>query len=366
MPRNAANVRVGFTIPGSPLENFSVLVEEISSSLRRRGWRVKLGARGFLRPPAPRRTQPETLRIVWWRPGRRATFRWTAANGGASDPSELDLRLSRRGGQTVVSLEHRGGTRIRGEPASEQRLGWVAGEILGAEFVASSPAEMQRWRTDRSARRPSGPTGRAQYREPIFHRPNFAEILRRLSLGPRENLLEVGCGGGAFLKEALRSGCRASALDHSPDLLEVARAQNARAVRSGRLRLEFGDATRLPFPSSRFTTAVMTGVLCWLPDPDAVFGEIYRCLRPNGRVLVYDGTPRMYGTPAAGPKTPGGPRLYTDRGLGAFARRVGFTEIRVDRPDLRGFARDCGVASEWMYLFQPSFNHILEARKPAG
>jgi len=71
------------------------------------------------------------------------------------------------------------------------------------------------WITDRRARRPSGPKARVVYRDPLYHRPNLKAILNVLRLTPDDYLLEVGCGGGAFLADALKSGCKAAAVDHS-------------------------------------------------------------------------------------------------------------------------------------------------------
>ena len=44
-------------------------------------------------------------------------------------------------------------------------------------------------------------------------------------------------------------------------------------------------AAQLPFPDASYDTAVVTFVLCSVPDPDAALTEIARVLRPGGRLL---------------------------------------------------------------------------------
>ena len=108
--------------------------------------------------------------------------------------------------------------------------GWFAGQ-LGAPFLqATAPAAFGDWITDRRARRPAGAQARSVYRDPLFHYPNFRVILQELALSKDDYLLEVGCGGGALLKEALKSGCRAAAVDHSPDMVRLARANEQKAI----------------------------------------------------------------------------------------------------------------------------------------
>jgi hypothetical protein len=64
------------------------------------------------------------------------------------------------------------------------------------------------WLTDRRARRPSGPGARDAYRDALYHRPNVRVLLELLALTPADDLLEVGCGGGALLQDALGTDCR--------------------------------------------------------------------------------------------------------------------------------------------------------------
>src|ERR1700757_3374205 len=47
-------------------------------------------------------------------------------------------------------------------------------------------------------------------------------------------------------------------------------------------------ADRLPFPDATFDTAVVTYVLCSVPDQQAALSEIARVLKPDGRLLFLE------------------------------------------------------------------------------
>jgi ubiquinone/menaquinone biosynthesis C-methylase UbiE len=48
------------------------------------------------------------------------------------------------------------------------------------------------------------------------------------------------------------------------------------------------SAERLPFPDASFDTAVVTLVLCSVPNQDVALAEIARVLRPDGRLLFIE------------------------------------------------------------------------------
>ena len=96
-------------------------------------------------------------------------------------------------------------------------------------------------------------------------------------LGPEDYLLEVGCGGGAFLDDARRSGCKAAAIDHSSDMVGLARKVNHEAIQENRLEVHEGEADSLPYPGGLFTCAVMTGVFGFIPDPLKALSGIRQC-----------------------------------------------------------------------------------------
>ena len=243
--------------------------------------------------------------------------------------------------------------------------GWFGSEVAAPLLQRTGPSAVGDWLTDRLARRPSGASSRAVYRDPLYHYPNFLVILQELVLTADDYLLEVGCGGGALLKVALRSGCRAAAVDHSHEMVRLARAENAEAVAAGRLDVREARADSLPFPDGTFTCAAMTGVLGFLADPVAALAEIRRVLAPGGRIVVLGSDPELKGTPGAPEPMASRLRFYTEDELERLGRDAGFDDVLVIRRDLEPYAREAGVPEEHLWLFAGKDNgaRFLLARK---
>lgn len=106
---------------------------------------------------------------------------------------------------------------------------------------------------------------------------------RRLHLAPGDEVLDVACGPGRSAGHLIRAfGCRITGIDYS--LQSVAEARNALPG----ARLVAGDAEQLPFGARRFDAVVVECSLCLFPDKPVATGEIYRILKPGGRVGVTD------------------------------------------------------------------------------
>jgi SAM-dependent methyltransferase len=179
------------------------------------------------------------------------------------------------------------------------------------------------WLTDRLARRPSGSRARRVYGAEQVHDFARRAILEVLELGAGDHLLEVGCGGGLLLRDALACGGDATGLDHSEDMVELARerAPDARVV--------LASAERLPFADASFTAVAMSVVFFFLDDPTAVLGECARVLRPGGRIAVYTTAPELRGTPAAPEPIASRGRFYGDAELAGLARAAGLRAVSV-------------------------------------
>ena len=103
------------------------------------------------------------------------------------------------------------------------------------------------WLTDRLARRPSGSRAPQVYGAEDVHDFARRAILDALRLQPGDELLELGCGGGLLLRDALATGASATGIDHSEEMVELAqrRAPGARVV--------LGRAESLPFADDEFS-----------------------------------------------------------------------------------------------------------------
>lgn len=339
-----------------PSAAFDAVLDELATALGRHGIAFEPG-------PAGRLTQAdrEVGAVTTWQPGERVVLAWRPAPWEPDLVTELELRVEPVDGGARVSVDHRG---LSGLLTSAGELtGWFASQLAAPFLAATAPDAMGDWITDRRARRPSGAESRAIYRDPLYHYPNFRVILAELALTPDDDLLEVGCGGGALLREALRSGCRAAAVDHSADMVRVAREANRDAIAEGRLEIVEASAESLPFPDARFTCAAMTGLLGFLTDPVAALAEIRRVLSGGGRLVVLGSDPELRGTPGAPEPMASRLRFYDDEQLVNLAHAAGFRNARAVRRDLEQFARDAGVPEEHVPLFAGSNTRFLIARK---
>jgi SAM-dependent methyltransferase/uncharacterized protein YndB with AHSA1/START domain len=347
-----ASLEVGLPPPAA----FAVFVEELAAGLARRGITFDPDEGGRVVA-----NEYDTGRVVAWEPGRRLLIEWHPASWEAEQVTEVEVTFAPFAGGTRLVLVLRGWAQLVG--GAGELLGWFAGEAVAPLLGNMSPSAFGDWLTDRRARRPSGAQARAVYRDPLYHYPNFRAILAELHLTPADYLVEVGCGGGAFLKEALRSGCRAAAVDHSPDMVRLAQEENRPSLASGKLEVRQASADRLPFSDATFTCAVMTGVLGFLPDPVAALGEIRRVLGPGGRLVALGSDPELRGTPAAPEPMASRLRFYDEKALRQLAVAAGFAHVQVVRRDLEPYAREAGIPQEHLGLFAGEGARFLLARK---
>ena len=102
-------------------------------------------------------------------------------------------------------------------------------------------------------------------------------------VGRGARVLDVGCGTGALtlaVAERVGPGGTAVGLDLNPGMLAVARTKPAR------IEWVEAPAEALPFPDRSFDAVVSQFALMFFADRVAALREMWRVLRPDGRLAV--------------------------------------------------------------------------------
>jgi len=118
--------------------------------------------------------------------------------------------------------------------------------------------------------------------------PARAAMLRVAALEPGERVIDVACGTGLVSFEAAdRVGPTGSVLgtDLSERMVEAARAVAASRQLST-VQFERMDAEDLAVPDESFDVALSALGILYCPDPLRACREMFRALRPGGRIAV--------------------------------------------------------------------------------
>lgn len=356
MERRALDVSVKAKVPLTQRTTFRAFADELALALHQVGIEFEPKSNSVVR-----QNGKEIGRVVTWEQWKHIAIILHYSEWEQAD-TKIGFRFQTVQGGTRVFVESSGLVtpflRGAGEP-----LGWFASQVVAPLLGALSPSRFGDWLTDRTARRPTGDVARKGYRNPTHHRPNFGAILEELALTPKDKLLEIGCGGGALLHDALQCGCTAAGIDHSLEMVRVARRANAAAIKAGRLEVRESSADSLPFSDSSFTCVTMTSVIGFLEDPVKVFTEAHRTLTPDGKMVVFSTSIEAKGTIAAPEPMASRIHFYEDAELERMALKAGFKDARVKRPDLSKFLKGVAIPKRDVQSFSVPIGQLLVARK---
>jgi len=99
-----------------------------------------------------------------------------------------------------------------------------------------------------------------------------------------KKVLDVGCGNGYVLSKYASEGADVYGVDITQAAIELTRKRFEHLKLFGDFRV--ADAQKLPFPDNTFDCVCSMGVLHHIPNTQKAVDEIYRVLKPGGRLIV--------------------------------------------------------------------------------
>jgi SAM-dependent methyltransferase len=151
---------------------------------------------------------------------------------------------------------------------------------------------------------------------PIAEASVYEEVAGLLDLQPEDELLDIGCGPGAFLASRAQLARRVVGLDVSPTMLHEAERRLADRLAAGTARLVAASAAELPFGDGEFSA--VTAIFAPVNEAEA-----FRVLRPGGRFVFADNDPRKL---RSEPATGWGRRRWDEADHRRMLADAGFTD----------------------------------------
>jgi SAM-dependent methyltransferase len=125
-----------------------------------------------------------------------------------------------------------------------------------------------------------------------FHiggRQASADFLDQLDLQPDDSVLDVGCGlGGVARFAASRYGSRITGVDLTQEYVQTGRVLTRWVGLQDCIVLEQGSATAMSYIDASFDKAYMMHVGMNIADKSALMNEVFRVLKPGGRLGIFD------------------------------------------------------------------------------
>jgi ubiquinone/menaquinone biosynthesis C-methylase UbiE len=121
---------------------------------------------------------------------------------------------------------------------------------------------------------------------PSLDRAGGAAHRDELLAGRRGRVIEVGAGSGLCFAHYPNTVSEVVAVEPEPSLRRAAQSA-AQSVETA-IAVVDGQAEQLPAAAAAFDAAVVSLVLCSVPDPGAALSEVRRVLRLGGELRFYE------------------------------------------------------------------------------
>lgn len=159
--------------------------------------------------------------------------------------------------------------------------------------------------------------------------------INELDLEPGLKVLDVGCGTGFAVLQmgSILSVGKICGIDISSGMIKKARAKVPETLRE---RVEFHQACseNIPYSAGEFDNILCTNSLHHYPDPIRSLGEMYRVLRPGGKVVILENATDLSWYTWAWDRIlriieKGHVRYYSSQEIGKMLKAAGFECVKL-------------------------------------
>jgi len=179
-------------------------------------------------------------------------------------------------------------------------------------------------------RTPSGRYGRLIGRAmALINAGPYRLAIGALGVQSADTVLELGFGPGRGISTLALLAPRGLVLgiDQSPEMLDLARKTNHRAIHEGRVHLRAASFDAMPYGDGSVSRVLAVNVAYFFGPTGQEIAEIRRVLRPGGLVVIYvTDRATMRNWTFSGPETH---RLYDADELHDLLRLGGFTSASI-------------------------------------
>ncbi len=125
---------------------------------------------------------------------------------------------------------------------------------------------------------------------PLFTIIRFFVIRQLKCLHPQGIVIDAGCGPGHLALAVAQKfpSLQIEGIDISPEMLERARINRAALNLEQRVKFQVADVLHLPIADRAIDFTISTLSLHHWREPGPYIEEIYRTLKPEGQLLIFD------------------------------------------------------------------------------
>lgn len=112
--------------------------------------------------------------------------------------------------------------------------------------------------------------------------------LAHISIEKHYTILDMGCGGGRTVSKLAATATQGKVygVDFSEESVAASKRTNASWIDIGRVEINHGSVSQLPFSNATFDLVTAPETHFWWPDLPGDVGEIFRALKPGGKLIV--------------------------------------------------------------------------------